>query len=117
MQKLLITMMVVIIFPVCGWGATYYVRNNGTAANAAAASGPCSDASASMNRTVYAGETFAEADVIIFCGVPKPVGELIFLKGQRRYVIPSATANDALLLEGGSDYLLLEGGTDKLLLE
>ena len=46
--------------------ATYYVRNDGTAANKAAGTGPASDASACMSVATFNGETFSDNDVIYF---------------------------------------------------
>jgi hypothetical protein len=46
--------------------ATYYVRNDGSAANKAAGTGPSSDSSACMSIATFNGETFADNDIIIF---------------------------------------------------
>jgi parallel beta-helix repeat protein len=55
------------LLPLQAWGATYYMRADGTAANKGAATGPCGAVGTAMNVTVHNGETFAAGDVINLC--------------------------------------------------
>ena len=73
------------------WGATYYKHSKGTAANKEAATGPCTTLANCMNRTVYAGETFADGDVIVHCHSMIEDGDDIFFKDiSRTLSIPSS---------------------------
>ena len=50
-----------------GWGATYYMRADGTAANKGAASGGCGTVANCMSVTTHNSETFSAGDIIYFC--------------------------------------------------
>ena len=77
MKKYVLLATVLLLIPALSFAATYYRRNNGTAADKAAATGPCTDLTACMNRTVYDGETFTDGDVIVDCHVLKQIpGEI-----------------------------------------
>lgn len=66
MKKLLIILGILLLAWPC-WAATYYVRADGTAANKAAATGPCGTVGNCMNVTVHNGEAFSGDDVINVC--------------------------------------------------
>jgi hypothetical protein len=96
------------------WAATYYLSNNGTAANKEAASGPCTTAANCMNRAVYAGETFANGDVIVHCSTPlggfgDDIIGVIFGIYADVSVILSIPSSSNLLLVGGDNILLVSG--------
>lgn len=63
---LLSTALSVLLFAGHGWGATYYIRDDGSAANKAAATG-CADASTAMSIATHNTETFAPDDTIYLC--------------------------------------------------
>jgi parallel beta-helix repeat protein len=66
-KKLLIVFILLFFTFTQLFGATYYLRTDGTAANKGAAGGPCSTVSAAMNESVHNGETFASSDIITTC--------------------------------------------------
>lgn len=68
-RKILVIFIVILSLslPVMARGATYYLRADGTAANKAAASGPCGTAANCMNVSVHNGETFSAGDTIKVC--------------------------------------------------
>lgn len=88
----IITVIIIMAGPV--WGSTYFVKSGGTAADKAAAIGPCTDLSACMNHGVYAGETFSEGDVITFCKGPIIVP---IIRGPHAsiYTIPATPTGDS----------------------
>lgn len=49
------------------WGATYYMRAGGTAANKGAASGPCGTQANTMSIATHDAETFSADDIISLC--------------------------------------------------
>jgi len=65
MKKLLI--LFILLISVNAWGATYYIRADGTAANKAAATGPCGTVGNCMSVAIHDGETFSAGDIIIVC--------------------------------------------------
>lgn len=117
-------LLLALLLPTAGWGATYSYRANGTAADKASAAGSncaacASDPSTCMGPTVYAGETFEDGDVIVRChiptGIPGKIWSEGFVNASQTISIPAAPTSYYLLLETG-DKLLLESG-DGLLLE
>lgn len=76
------------------WATTYYKQSRGTAANKEAATGPCTDLSACMNKTVYSGETFADGDVIVHCHTMiEDDDDVIFVDRSQTLSIPAAATN------------------------
>jgi len=68
MKKLII--LFILLLSVNAWGATYYMRHDGTAANKAAASGPCSTQANCMSVATHNTEGasgFSAGDIIIAC--------------------------------------------------
>jgi hypothetical protein len=62
--KLTISILLLLVLAVPGWGATYYMRADGTAANKAAATSP-NAAATSMSVAKHNSETFADGDIIL----------------------------------------------------
>jgi hypothetical protein len=96
--------------------ATYYRKPTGTAANKAAASGPCTTVANCMNASVYESETFLDGDVIVWCdtstGIPGKIWSLGNISINKTISIP---VESYALLEGG-DFILLETD-DKIILQ
>ena len=65
MKKLFITLAILLFAWPC-WGATYYVRADGSAANKAAATGPATDSTLCMSMATANGETYASGDIVIY---------------------------------------------------
>jgi hypothetical protein len=59
--------LVPMVFVASSFGANYYMRADGTAANKAAATGPCTSASNTMNIAAHNSQTFSAGDVITLC--------------------------------------------------
>jgi len=66
MKKLLIILCLILI-PGLAWGATYYMRADGTAANKAAATGPCSVVANCMSIATHDADTYSADDIIVVC--------------------------------------------------
>ena len=82
------TILLTILLSASGaWGATYYMRADGTAANAAAATGPCATAASCMSVTTHNASTFATGDTITVCD---DGGEYT---GDKWVTIPSSGSN------------------------
>jgi hypothetical protein len=69
MKKILFAFL---IFLMAGqaWGATYYIRSNGSAADKAAATGPCTTTANCMSFTTYPTQNYESGDIIIRCHTP-----------------------------------------------
>ena len=117
LAKLCLFLLIIALISGQAWGATYFYRANGTAANKEAAEGPCTTAANCMGPVVYAGETFSDGDVIVRChtpiGIPGKIWSEGFVDASVTLSIPAATSY--VLAESG-DKILLESG-DKILLE
>ena len=56
-----------LLFASTAWGTTYYMRADGSAANKAAATGPCDNAALAMSVSTHNAETFSAGDTINLC--------------------------------------------------
>lgn len=65
--KRLVLILFLVLLASLAWAATYYVRDDGTAANKVAASGPCGTVGNCMSIATHNGETFSGDDVIVLC--------------------------------------------------
>lgn len=59
--------LLLLLLPLQAWGATYYMRADGTAANKGAATGPCGTRANAMNVSVHNGQSFSAGDTIYLC--------------------------------------------------
>lgn len=66
MKKYLAIALMLCLLPAAGWGATYYMRADGSAANKAAATS-CSAAASAMSIATHNSETLAAGDTITLC--------------------------------------------------
>lgn len=66
MKKLILTFAILLFAWPC-WGTTYYMRADGTAANKAAASGPCGTQANCMSIATHDADTYSGDDIIILC--------------------------------------------------
>ena len=66
MVRKILYILLILLFAIPAFGATYYMRDEGTAANKAAATG-CGAASSAMNEAVHNAESFAAGDIIYLC--------------------------------------------------
>jgi len=98
------------------WGATYYKRSNGTAANKGAASGPCTTAANCMSPSTYAGETFADGDVIVHCHTSQGLPGKIWSEGFSDVSQTLSISTDSYALLENGDTILLEAA-DSIILE
>jgi hypothetical protein len=116
-MKKLLFMLVILLAAGTAWATTYYKHPSGSAADKAAAEGPCTTTANCMSPSVYAGETFADGDVIVHChtpvGIPGKIWSESFINASQTLSIPAVVSY--ALLETG-DKILLETG-DKLLLQ
>jgi hypothetical protein len=114
MKKILICVMV-LLFVGQAWGTTYYVRSNGSAANKEAATGPCTTAANCMSLSTYAGETFADGDVIVRChtpiGIPGKIWSEGFVDASVTLSIPAAPTENTRTVIGGNTRTLIGGNT------
>jgi len=76
MRKIFLILIAILLCATQGWCATYYLREDGTAANKAAATS-CAAVGTAMNVTVHDGETFAADDIIILCDEGDPISGFI----------------------------------------
>jgi hypothetical protein len=114
--KLLIFILVSLLTVTIATADTYYRNPTGTAANKAAATGPCTDLSACMNITVYNNETFSDGDVIVWCNQSTYIPPYKWSFGSQNISKTiSIPAVEYALLETG-DKILLETG-DKIILQ
>ena len=102
------------LIPTWAWGATYYLSDDGTAANKGAASGPCGTASAAcMNEAVHNGETFSAGDFIYLCDDDGDITTPL--------VIPSSgdSSNDITYMEASGETVTIDcsGGADGACIE
>ena len=110
MKRLITLILIVLLLAGQAFAATYYYRSSGTAANKGAASGPCTTLANCMNGSVYAGETFADGDIIVRCFQLADDGiDLMFLTVNQTLSIPSAanmrvdiSANTRTLIGGNT---------------
>lgn len=107
------------------WGATYYMRTDGTAANKAAATGPGSTQANCMNEATHNGETFAAGDTIVLCDdggvfdgkiVPPTSGssgnEITYEEESGDTVVLTYTATAAHAIDlSGRSYIIIDGFT------
>lgn len=82
------------------WGATYYKRSNGSAANKEAATGPCTTPENCMSSTIYSGEIFENGDIIVHChtlqGIPGKIWSEGFLDiSQTLSLVPNNALKDS----------------------
>lgn len=118
MKKLFFILILFLMLPEVGWGATYYRHPQGTAANKGAATGPCTTLANCMSPTVYDGETFIDGDVIVWChtpkvGIPGEIWSHKFKDVSRTYTNPPAASSYVLWTTGGDTILWTTGG-DKM---
>lgn len=118
MNRRLLIAALILFLPALALGATYYKSPTGSAANKEAATeGPCTTAANCMSFSVYAGETFADGDVIVHCdtpiGIPGKIWSEGFVDVSQTLSIPAASSY--ILLVDGSSKFLLVNGTDKLI--
>jgi len=66
MKKLFLVFIFLLFASPC-WGATYYMRADGIAANKAAASGPCGTQANCMSIATHDADTYSAGDTIILC--------------------------------------------------
>jgi len=66
-MKKLIIIGLILLLPSWAFGATYYMRSDGTAANKAAASGPCGTQANCMSIATHDADTYSAGDTIILC--------------------------------------------------
>jgi len=67
MKKILPVIIAILFISINAFGAIYYMRADGTAANKAAASGPCSTQANCMSMAIHTGETFSAGDIVKLC--------------------------------------------------
>ena len=94
-------------------GTEYYMRADGTAANKAAATGPCGTVGNCMNMTVHNGETFSGDDIIYLCddGGVYRAQMTVPSSGTDGHVITYAEATGDSPIIDGSD-VIETGGDD-----
>ena len=77
MKRISIIVFVLLMIPLVSFSKiylpqTYYVHNDGTAANKAAATGPCETLANCMSPLVYITEILYSRDTVYFCQTPTP---------------------------------------------
>ena len=67
MKKIIGLVIAFLFISLNAWGATYYMRADGTAANKGAASGPCGTQANAMSIATHNADTFSAGDIINLC--------------------------------------------------
>lgn len=114
--KIALLILMALLFAASLQAATYYLKPTGTAADKAAATGPCTTTANCMNRTVYNAETFSDGDVIVWCDVSTGIPSKVWSWGSINVSKTLSIPLESYALLETDDFILLETD-DKIILQ